>query len=136
MPRGVHHPPPRDQRGPGDPLPEVPEAHRSAGLRALIGALWLLALPLHAAPPAAAIATAHPLATEAGRRILEEGGNAFDAAVAVAAALAVVEPFSSGLGGGGFWLLHRSDRGQSVMIDARERAPLEAHRDMYLDGQG
>ncbi len=83
-------------------------------------------------PPAAAIASAHPLATEAGHDILARGGNAFDAAVAVAAALAVVEPYNSGLGGGGFFLLHRARDGFEVMIDARERASLAATRDMYL----
>jgi gamma-glutamyltranspeptidase/glutathione hydrolase len=87
-------------------------------------------------PPAAAIASAHPLATAAGFEILEAGGNAFDAAVAVSAALAVVEPYSSGLGGGGFWLLHRAEDGFQVMLDGRERAPLAAERDMYLDAQG
>mgnify|MGYP001600217172 CR=1 FL=1 len=83
-------------------------------------------------PTAAAIASAHPLATEAGHEILARGGNAFDAAVAAAAALAVVEPYNSGLGGGGFFLLHRARDGFEVMIDARERAPLAATRDMYL----
>lgn len=87
-------------------------------------------------PPAAAIASAHPLATEAGHETLEAGGNAFDAAVAVTAALAVVEPYSSGLGGGGFWLLHCARDGFETMIDGRERAPLAARRDMYLDAQG
>lgn len=87
-------------------------------------------------PPAAAIATAHPLATEAGLVVLEAGGNAFDAAVAVSAALAVVEPYGSGLGGGGFWLLHQARDGREVMIDGRERAPLEANADMYLDDDG
>ncbi|MFO7593468.1 MAG: gamma-glutamyltransferase [Pseudomonadota bacterium] len=87
-------------------------------------------------PPAAAIAGAHPLATEAGLEILEAGGNAFDAAVAVSATLAVVEPYSSGLGGGGFWLLHRAEDGREVMVDGRERAPLAARRDMYLDEEG
>ncbi len=62
-------------------------------------------------PARAAIATAHPLATEAGLQILEAGGNAFDAAVTVSAVLAVVEPYSSGIGGGGFWLLHRASDG-------------------------
>ncbi len=84
----------------------------------------------------AAIASAHPLATEAGYRILRQGGNAFDAAVAVAATLAVVEPFASGLGGGGFWLLHRASDGRAVMLDARETAPLNGRSDMYLDRDG
>jgi len=87
-------------------------------------------------PPAAAIATTHPEATAAGFEILGAGGNAFDVAVAVSAALAVVEPYSSGLGGGGFWLLHRAEDGFEVMIDGRERAPLAASRDMYLDSEG
>ena len=81
----------------------------------------------------AAIASAHPLATAAGKTILDQGGNAFDAAVAVAATLAVVEPYSSGLGGGGFFLLHRARDGKQVMLDARERAPLQASADMYLE---
>lgn len=87
-------------------------------------------------PPGAAIATAHPLATEAGFQALNRGGNAFDAAVAVSAALAVVEPYSSGLGGGGFWLLHRASDGRQVMIDGRERAPLAAEPGLYYDPTG
>lgn len=87
-------------------------------------------------PPANAVASAHPLATEAGVAVLEAGGNAFDAAVAVSAALAVVEPYGSGIGGGGFWLLHRARDGRDVMIDGRERAPLAATVDMYLDQHG
>lgn len=83
-----------------------------------------------------AIASAHPLATAAGFETLDAGGNAFDAAVSVSAVLAVVEPSGSGLGGGGFWLLHRASDGYQVMLDGRERAPLAAHRDMYLDEQG
>lgn len=100
--------------------------------------LWLLCCGTASAqrPSAEAIASAHPLATEAGLLVLQAGGNAFDAAVAVSAALAVVEPYGSGLGGGGFWLLHRARDGRQVMIDGRERAPLAAHRDMYLDAQG
>lgn len=93
--------------------------------------------PVQAAtPPASSIASAHPLATAAGFEVLDAGGNAFDAAVAVAAALAVVEPYGSGLGGGGFWLLHRASDGFQVMLDGRERAPLAAHRDLYLDAEG
>jgi gamma-glutamyltranspeptidase / glutathione hydrolase len=83
-----------------------------------------------------AIASAYPLASKAGQEILAAGGNAFDAAVAVAAALAVVEPSSSGLGGGGFFLLHRQSDGFETMVDAREKAPGAATRDMYLDKAG
>ena len=85
--------------------------------------------------PAHAVASAHPLATAAGVEILEEGGNAFDAAIAVSAALGVVEPFSSGFGGGGFWLVHRAADGKQVMIDGRETAPALAHERMYRDAQ-
>jgi gamma-glutamyltranspeptidase/glutathione hydrolase len=83
-----------------------------------------------------AIASAYPLASEAGEAILAAGGNAFDAAVAVSAALAVVEPSSSGLGGGGFYLLHRQSDGFETMLDAREKAPGAATRDMFLDQNG
>ncbi len=83
-----------------------------------------------------AIASASPLATRAGIEVLEAGGNAFDAAIAVTSVLAVVEPYSSGLGGGGFYLLHQQDKNRQVMLDARERAPLAAHRDMYLNAEG
>lgn len=92
--------------------------------------------PSDRTPPKAAVASAHPLATEAGLAILGRGGNAFDAAVAVSAVLAVAEPYGSGLGGGGFWLLHRASDALEVMIDGRERAPLAAHRDLYLDADG
>lgn len=84
----------------------------------------------------AAIASAHPLATAAGFEILDKGGNVFDAAVAVSATLAVVEPSGSGLGGGGYWLLHREQDGFETMIDGREKAPLAAHQAMYLDKAG
>lgn len=87
-------------------------------------------------PSEAAIASAHPTATAAGFEVLAAGGNAFDAAVAVSATLAVVEPYSSGLGGGGFWLLHRASDNTDVMLDGRETAPGRASRDMYLDARG
>lgn len=86
-----------------------------------------------------AVASAHPLATQAGLDVLAQGGNAFDAAIAVSAALAVVEPYSSGLGGGGFWLLHFADtklKERNVLIDGREVAPLKASKDMYLSDSG
>lgn len=87
-------------------------------------------------PPGYAVASAHSLATNAGIEILAQGGNAFDAAIAVAAALAVVEPFDSGLGGGGFWLLHQAKKNRNTVIDSREVAPLAAHKDMFLDKNG
>jgi gamma-glutamyltranspeptidase/glutathione hydrolase len=98
--------------------------------------LWLaLALPAAAAGNAA-IAAAHPLAVAAGHETLERGGNAFDAAVAVAAALAVVEPYSSGLGGGGFFLLHRATDGRQVMVDGRETAPANVVPELFFDNTG
>ncbi|WP_370293761.1 gamma-glutamyltransferase [Thalassolituus sp.] len=84
----------------------------------------------------AAIASAHPLATEAGMRILEQGGNAFDAAIAVAASLGVVEPYSAGIGGGGFWLLYDAEQKRYHFVDARETAPGSFHRDYYLNEDG
>jgi gamma-glutamyltranspeptidase/glutathione hydrolase len=89
-----------------------------------------------AKPSGAVIASAHRLATEAGHRVLGEGGNAFDAAIAVSATLGLVEPESSGIGGGGFFLLRRASDGRIVFVDARERAPMAASRDMFLDADG
>ncbi|MGV6809961.1 MAG: gamma-glutamyltransferase [bacterium] len=83
----------------------------------------------------AAIASAHPLATQAGQKILLAGGNAFDAAITVASVLAVVEPYSSGFGGGGFWLLQQANK-KAMMLDGREKAPERATADMYLDENG
>jgi len=98
--------------------------------------LWLPAAQAADGPGKAAIASAHYLATEAGHEILAAGGNAFDAAVAVSATLAVVEQTSSGIGGGGFWLLHRVSDGMEVMVDGREQAPAAAHKDMFLNEGG
>ena len=104
-------------------------------LRCLL-VLLLCWLPLAQAAqtaPHATVATPHPLASEAGLSVLAAGGNAFDAAVAVAAALAVVEPYGSGLGGGGFFLLRKAGGEPTYLfIDARERAPLKARPDLYL----
>ncbi|MEG3193124.1 gamma-glutamyltransferase [Lysobacter sp. D1-1-M9] len=87
-------------------------------------------------PPGTAIASAHALATEAGFETIRAGGNAFDAAVAVSAALSVVEPISSGLGGGGFFLLHDARNQRDVFVDARETAPIAATPEAYLDEDG
>ncbi|PIG92015.1 gamma-glutamyltransferase [Gloeocapsopsis sp. IPPAS B-1203] len=83
----------------------------------------------------AMVVSAHPLASEAGVEILRKGGNAVDAAVATTFAISVVEPFSAGIGGGGFLLLHQPGK-ESKALDFRERAPLKATRNMYLDAQG
>ena len=88
------------------------------------------------APRQAAIASANSYATDAGMEVLARGGNAFDAAIAVSATLGLVEPESSGIGGGGLMLLHLAADGREVFVDARERAPLAATRDMYLDENG
>ncbi len=110
------------------------------GIRTVIWCVIITFFPLVAgavaAPGQAAIATAHPLATRAGNEILEAGGNAFDAAVAISAALGVVEPYASGLGGGAFWLLHIAKEQKNIFVDAREVAPGEATSDMYLDSNG
>lgn len=87
-------------------------------------------------PGHAAIASAHKLATQAGFEVLAEGGNAFDAAIAVASTLSVVEPQSSGIGGGGFFLLHRASDGRDVMVDARETAPAAVKQSQYLKPDG
>jgi gamma-glutamyltranspeptidase/glutathione hydrolase len=87
-------------------------------------------------PPGAAIASAHSLATEAGLDMIRKGGNAFDAAVAVSGVLSVVEPVSSGIGGGGFFLLHDAKSGRDVFVDARETAPEAATPAAFLDAKG
>ena len=109
--------------------------HASFVLLALVLA-GRVVLAAGVSPERGAVASAHPLASQAGVEILASGGNAFDAAVAVAAALSVVEPVGSGLGGGGFFLLHREADGLNVMIDGREVAPGAAEADMYLDAAG
>ena len=103
--------------------------------------LWIIVLSTANAmaadkPGHAAIASAHKLATDAGFEVLEQGGNAFDAAAAVAAALSVVEPQSSGIGGGGLFLLHRASDGRQAMIDARETAPGATDAKDYLNANG
>ena len=83
----------------------------------------------------AMVVTAHPLATEIGLKILKEGGNAVDAAIAVQFALAVCYPGAGNIGGGGF-MLYRSASGETAALDYREKAPSAASSDMYLDSMG
>ncbi len=101
---------------------------------ATVFVLVLAALPVGAAPkppakhPVAvgtggAVATVDPLATNAGLAVLRSGGNAVDAAVAAAAVLGVTEPYSAGIGGGGFMVIYLADTGEVVTIDGREEAP-------------
>lgn len=82
-----------------------------------------------------AVVSAHPLASAAGLKMLQQGGNAFDAAIATQLALAVVYPGAGNLGGGGF-LVGYQPGGKTIAIDYRETAPSKSHRDMYLDAQG
>ncbi|MFN4262614.1 MAG: gamma-glutamyltransferase family protein [Thioalkalivibrionaceae bacterium] len=107
-------------------------------------------------PSHAAVVAAHPLAVEAGWKILHAGGNAFDAAIAIATTLGVVEPYGSGLAGGGFWLigepspnspgtvedqphgfsLETEPQRQILFLDARETAPGQLDRTLLLDAEG
>ncbi|BAY99037.1 gamma-glutamyltransferase [Tolypothrix tenuis PCC 7101] len=82
------------------------------------------------------VVSAHPLASDAGISMLRKGGNAVDAAVATTFAISVVEPFSAGIGGGGFLLMHSEKTGEMKALDFRERAPIKATRNLYLDAQG
>lgn len=82
------------------------------------------------------VASEQELATQVGVEILQQGGNAVDAAVAVGFALAVVLPNAGNIGGGGFMVLHDGKSGENFTVDFREMAPSKASRDMYLDEQG
>ena len=80
-----------------------------------------------------AVATVDELATQIGIQVLEEGGNAVDAAIAAAAVINVTQPFSAGIGGGGFMLVYLAEEDRVVTIDSREMAPLAATPDMFID---
>ncbi len=96
--------------------------------------------PVDVEAPAAAeremVVTAHPLATAAGMRVLEAGGNAVDAMVTVQAVLGLVEPEASGLGGGAFAVYHDASTGTTTSFDARETAPAAATPERFLDEEG
>ncbi|GGO79670.1 gamma-glutamyltransferase [Marinobacterium nitratireducens] len=109
---------------------------------------FLITLPLSAQPilegdrsvPAEArkgmVVTSHYLATDEALKVLEQGGNAIDAAVTAAFALAVTQPRSGNIGGGGFMLVSSGKKDDVVAIDYREKAPAAASRDMFLDSEG
>src|SRR5215467_8109508 len=81
------------------------------------------------------VISATAIASEIGARAMQDGGNAVDAAVATAFALAVTHPVAGNIGGGGFMLIRLAD-GRSVFVDYREVAPAAASRKMYLDARG
>jgi gamma-glutamyltranspeptidase / glutathione hydrolase len=82
------------------------------------------------------VSVSHPLAAEAGKKILEQGGNAVDAAAAIQLSLTVVEPMMSGIGGGGFMMIYRKDENKITMIDSREVAPKNVTPELFLDEKG
>jgi gamma-glutamyltranspeptidase/glutathione hydrolase len=117
-------------------------AHADSDERETLGVTSSVVLPPQAKgkPPSwtgpafrqGVVAVANPFGAEAGAKILEQGGNAIDAAVAIAYALNVVEPQSAGIGGGGFMMIHLASTGQTFTIDSREKAPAGATRDMFV----
>src|SRR5450432_4219539 len=109
-------------------------------MRCIVAVLLIaVSVPVWAAQPVRArhgmVVSRERHATKAGLQVLENGGNAIDAAVAVGLALAVTHPSAGNIGGGGFMLLRLAD-GRTTFIDFRERAPLAASRNMYLDRHG
>jgi gamma-glutamyltranspeptidase/glutathione hydrolase len=106
----------------------------------LCGVLATLSVPIHAVrQPLRArhgmVVAMEATAADVGVSILQQGGNAVDAAVAVGFAMAVTHPFAGNLGGGGYMLIRMAD-GRTTFIDFRERAPEKASRNMYLDAKG
>src|ERR1700745_3150069 len=108
---------------------------KASGVLLTLGLCWTL----QARPPEfarhAMIVAGEPRAVDIGLSVLERGGNAVDAAVAVGFALAVTYPFAGNIGGGGFLLARFAD-GRAPFVDFREKAPLKATRDMYVDANG
>ena len=102
----------------------------------LLALTLLLLLPQPALAEKGAVSAADPRAAEAGQHILRQGGSAADAALAMMLALTVVEPQSSGIGGGGFFVYHDAKRGQPATIDGRETAPAALREDRFLKPDG
>jgi len=107
--------------------------------RLLLSLCVALAVPLHAArQPLRArhgmVVAMESIAADVGVSVLQKGGNAVDAAVAVGFAMAVTHPFAGNLGGGGYMLIRMAD-GRTTFIDFRERAPEKSSRNMYLDAK-
>src|ERR1043166_9710942 len=107
-------------------------ANRLFSAPIITATLLLQAFPnSHAQATHGMVASVHPLATEAGLKVLQQGGNAVDATVAVALTLGVVDGHNSGIGGGCFMLIRRAN-GSLIAIDGRETAPAAASRDMFV----
>ncbi len=123
--------------------PRIPAPLRMTGVLPAILSVLLGVIPFLEPAPAAAqnthgvwaergmVVSQNPEATRVGREVLEEGGNAVDAAVAVSLALGVTEQYHSGIGGGGFILIYQASGAAVTAIDAREKAPASARRDMF-----
>ena len=126
---------------PSTPIPDLPAisgepAHVVSSPGARIAAGWPLGQRVReVVGERAMVVTSHPLASEVGVDVLHRGGNAVDAAVAVAFALAVVHPVAGNIGGGGFMMVRQHD-GTVHALDFREVAPAAATRDMYVDSAG
>ena len=106
---------------PGTVLPDTAQAPDKAGPPAWTGKAFRQGV----------VAVSTPLAAEVGARVLEQGGNAIDAAAAIQFALNVVEPEFSGIGGGGFMMIHLAETGETVIMESREKAPAAATPDMF-----
>ncbi len=105
-------------------------------MKKIILTLFLLILPAVAQARGGSVSAADPRAAEAGREMLRQGGSATDAALAMMLALTVVEPQSSGIGGGGFLVHHDGHSGRLATIDGRETAPSNATPRLFLDAEG
>jgi gamma-glutamyltranspeptidase/glutathione hydrolase len=102
-------------------------------LSILVTRVSLAASPKPAVAAHGMVVSSEPIAADIGLRVLKDGGNAVDAAIAVSAALNVTEGYNSGMGGGCFIMIYWAATGEVFAVDGRERAPLKAGRDMYID---